>query len=54
MANAYHLKGKLDVELWFDTQGLLVRQTGKEDGHPMEVKLASIKQSSPTRGDKER
>src|SRR4051812_31848945 len=32
MANAYRLKGKLDVELWFDGQGLLVRQIGKEDG----------------------
>ena len=53
-ANGYHLKGKLDVELWFDAQGLLVRQSGKEDGHPTEVRLASVQQSSPTRNGKER
>ena len=46
LANAYRLKGKLDVELWFDTQGLLVRQVGKEDGHPTEVRLASVQQPS--------
>jgi len=46
-ANAYRLKGKLDVELWFDAQGLLVRQVGKEDGHPTEVRLASVQQGLP-------
>jgi hypothetical protein len=54
MANGYRLKGKLDVELWFDAQGLLVRQVGKEDGHPTEVLLASIKQTSQAPSGKER
>src|SRR5439155_22964805 len=53
-ANGYHLKGKLDVELWFDAQGFLVRQAGKEDGHPTEVTLASIKQTSQAPRGKER
>ena len=52
-ANAYRLKGSLDVELWFDAQGYLVRQVGKEDGHPTELRLAAIQQqASKSRGKK--
>lgn len=47
----YRLKGKLDVHLWFDAQGLLVRQASKEDGHPTELRLVSIQQPAlPQRG----
>ncbi len=52
--NAYRLKGKLDVELWFDERGFLVRQVGKEEGHPTEVRLAKIQQGETGRGGKER
>jgi hypothetical protein len=54
VANAYRLKGKLDVELWFDNQGLLVRQVGNEDGHPTEVRLSSVQQVSKAPSGKER
>jgi len=54
LASAYRLRGKLDVELWFDAQGLLVQQIGKEDGHPTEVRLAAIKQSPQAASGKER
>jgi len=54
LANAYRLKGKLDVELWFDAQGFLVQQIGKEDGHPTEVRLAAVKPLSQAASGKER
>jgi len=54
IANAYRLKGKLDVELWFDAQGFLVRQVGEEDGHPTEVRLASVQQTAKAPSGKER
>ena len=53
-ASGYRLKGKLDVELWFDSQGLLVRQVGLEDGHPTEVNLKSIQRPTPAPRSKER
>jgi hypothetical protein len=52
--NAYRLKGKLDVELWFDAQGFLVRQVGKEDGHPTEVRLAKVQEARTASKGKER
>jgi hypothetical protein len=52
--NAYRLKGKLDVELWFDAQGFLVRQVGKEDGHPTEVRLAKVQEARAASKGKER
>jgi hypothetical protein len=54
MASAYRLKGKLDVELWFDAQGFLVQQIGKEDGHPTEVRLASMQEDRSAESAKER
>jgi hypothetical protein len=53
-ASAYRLKGKLDVELWFDAQGFLVRQVGEEDGHATEVRLASVQQTAKAPSGKER
>jgi hypothetical protein len=53
-ASGYRLKGKLDVELWFDSQGLLVRQVGVEDGHPTELRLRLIQRSTPAPRSKER
>lgn len=38
------ISGGAEVELWFDSQGLLVRQAGKEDGHHVELRLVSIQQ----------
>src|SRR5262245_26497519 len=52
--NAYRLKGTLDVELWFDAQGYLVRQVGKEDGHPTELRLAAVQQQASKARGKER
>lgn len=52
--NAYRLKGTLDVELWFDALGYLVRQVGKEDGHPTELRLAAVQQQASKARGKER
>jgi len=41
------LSGGVAVELWFDAQGLLVRQVGMEDGHHTELRLISIQQPTP-------
>jgi Domain of unknown function (DUF6134) len=54
VTNAYRLKGTLDVELWFDAQGYLVRQVGKEDGHPTELRLAAVQQQASKARGKER
>jgi hypothetical protein len=50
MASGFRLQGKLIAELWFDAQGLLIHETGKEDGHPTEVRLVSIQRpaAAPT------
>ena len=40
----WRISGGAEAELWFDSQGLLVRQIGKEDGHPTELRLVSIHQ----------
>jgi len=45
MASGFRLQGKLIADLWFDAQGLLIHQTGKEDGHPTEVRLVSIQRA---------
>jgi hypothetical protein len=50
MASGFRLEGKLIAELWFDPQGLLVHQTGKEDGHPTEVRLVSIQRPAAAPG----
>ena len=54
LVTGYRLTGKLDVELWFDAQGILARQIGVEDGHPTEVHLASIQRPAPVPRSKER
>jgi hypothetical protein len=41
------LKGAVTVDLWFDASGYLVRQTGTEDGHATELRLASVQQRGP-------
>jgi len=43
------ISGGAEVELWFDSQGLLVRQIGKEDGHHTELRLVSIQQPMAAR-----
>lgn len=40
----FRIAGSVEVELWFDSQGLLVRQVGMEDGHHTELRLVSIQQ----------
>ena len=40
----WRITGGVEVELWFDSQGLLVRQVGMEDGHHTELRLVSIQQ----------
>jgi len=42
----YRLKGAVEVELWFDAAGYLVRQVGREDGHQTELRLSSVQQPS--------
>jgi len=42
--NHYRLQGAVDVELWFDAAGYLVRQVGTEDGHATELRLVSVQQ----------
>jgi uncharacterized protein DUF6134 len=39
---SYRLKGAVEVKLWFDAAGYLVRQVGTEDGHRTELRLVSI------------
>ena len=53
-ATGYRLSGNLDVELWFDAQGILVRQVGEEDGHPTEVHLASVQRTASAPRPRER
>src|SRR5439155_24169162 len=42
----FRLKGAVDVDLWFDASGYLVRQAGMEDGHLTELRLVTIQQPS--------
>jgi hypothetical protein len=42
--NHFRLQGAVDVELWFDAAGYLVRQVGTEDGHATELRLVSVQQ----------
>jgi len=54
MASGFRLQGKLIADLWFDAQGLLIHQTGKEDGHPTEVRLVSIQRPAAVPADAKR
>lgn len=38
------LRGAVDVELWFDSAGYLVRQAGMEEGHHTELRLIAVQQ----------
>jgi len=46
-AERVRLQGGVNVELWFDAAGYLVRQTGTEDGHATELRLTSLQQRGP-------
>jgi hypothetical protein len=38
----YRLTGDVDVHVWLDAQGRVVRQQSVEDGHPTELRLTKI------------
>jgi hypothetical protein len=42
----FRVQGAVNVELWFDDAGYLVRQVGAEDGHPLELRLVSVQQQA--------
>jgi hypothetical protein len=46
-AEHVRLQGGVNVDLWFDVNGYLIRQTGAEDGHATELRLTSIQQRGP-------
>ena len=44
--NHYHLSGDATAELWFDSQGHLIRQQTVEQGYPTEQRLVRIRYES--------
>jgi hypothetical protein len=38
----YRLSGDVDVHVWLDAQGRVVRQQSVEDGHHTELRLTKI------------
>jgi len=52
--NGLRLKGGVDVELWFDSAGYLVRQVGMEDGHHLELRLVAVQQPTAALADSSR
>lgn len=46
----FRLTGDVDVHLWYDTQGLLLRQSFEEQGHLTDIRLTGVfKETAPTR-----
>jgi hypothetical protein len=43
-ANHYHIHGDVEVEVWYDKQGLIVRQESVESGHKTRLELVKITQ----------
>lgn len=41
-ANRYHIHGDVDVEVWYDKNGLIVRQESVESGHKTRLDLVKI------------